>query len=38
MPSSDAERREREAEALRRAVASEKVQQAKALEEAYPAE
>ncbi len=35
---SDAERREREAEALRRAVASEKVQQAKALEEAYLAE
>jgi flotillin len=33
-----AERREREAEALRRAVASEKVQQAKALEEAYLAE
>jgi flotillin len=35
---SDAERREREAEAQRRAVASEKVQQAKALEEAYVAE
>ena len=35
---SDSERREREAEALRRATASEKVQQAKALEEAYLAE
>jgi flotillin len=35
---SDAERREREAEALRRAIAAEKVQQAKALEEAYMAE
>jgi flotillin len=35
---SDALRREREAEALRRAIASEKVQQAKALEEAYLAE
>jgi flotillin len=35
---SDAERREREAEALRRAIAAEKVQQAKALEEAYLAE
>jgi len=36
--STDAERREREAEALRRAIAAEKVQQAKALEEAYSAE
>ncbi len=35
---SDAERREREAEALRRAIAAEKVQSAKALEEAYDAE
>lgn len=35
---SDAERREREAEALRRAVAAEKVQQAQALEAAYSAE
>ncbi|GGC20107.1 flotillin [Parapedobacter defluvii] len=35
---SDAERREREAEALKKAVAAEKVQQAKALEEAYRAE
>ncbi|XMB87184.1 SPFH domain-containing protein [Mycoplasmatota bacterium WC44] len=35
---SDAERRQREAEALRLATASEKVQQAKALEEAYKAE
>lgn len=35
---SDAERREREAEALKRAIASEKVQSAKALEEAYLAE
>ena len=35
---SDALRREREAEALRRATASEKVQTAKALEEAYAAE
>jgi len=35
---SDAERREREAEALRRATAAEKVQSAKALEEAYEAE
>lgn len=35
---SDAERREREAEALRRAIAAEKVQQAKAFEEAYMAE
>lgn len=35
---SDSERREREAEALKRAVAAEKVQQAKALEEAYHAE
>lgn len=35
---SDALRREREAEATKRAVASEKVQQAKALEEAYVAE
>jgi len=35
---SDADRREREAEALRRAVAAEKVKQAKALEEAYMAE
>ena len=35
---SDAERREREAEALKKAVAAEKVQQAKALEEAYKAE
>jgi flotillin len=36
--SSDAERREREAEALRKATAAEKVQSAKALEEAYLAE
>jgi flotillin len=35
---SDSERREREAEALRKATASEKVQSAKALEEAYLAE
>lgn len=35
---SDALRREREAEALRRATASEKVQTAKALQEAYAAE
>ena len=35
---SDAERREKEAEALRIATAAEKVQQAKALEEAYKAE
>lgn len=35
---SDAERREREAEALKRATAAEKVQSAKALEEAYEAE
>jgi flotillin len=35
---SDAIRREREAEAMRRAIAAEKVQQAKALEEAYLAE
>ncbi|WP_370520756.1 flotillin family protein [Dysgonomonas sp. 25] len=35
---SDATRREKEAEALRVAVSSEKVQQAKALEEAYQAE
>lgn len=35
---SDAERREREAEALKRAIAAEKVQSAKALEEAYNAE
>lgn len=35
---SDAQRREKEAEALRIALASEKVQQAKALEEAYLAE
>lgn len=35
---SDAIRREREAEAMRRAIASEKVQQAKALEKAYLAE
>lgn len=35
---SDAERRQREAEALKLAIASEKVQQAKALEEAYVAE
>jgi flotillin len=35
---SDAERREREAEAMRRAIAAEKVQSAKALEEAYEAE
>ncbi len=35
---SDAKRREREAEALRIAIAAEKVQQAKALEEAYKAE
>jgi flotillin len=36
--SSDAERREREAEALKKAIAAEKVQSAKALEEAYEAE
>ncbi len=36
--SSDAERREREAEALKKATAAEKVQAAKALEEAYTAE
>lgn len=35
---SDADRREREAEAMRRAVAAEKVKEAKALEEAYAAE
>ena len=35
---SDSERREREAEALKKAIASEKVQSAKALEEAYQAE
>ena len=35
---SDSERREREAEALRKATASEKVQSARALEEAYLAE
>ena len=35
---SDAERREREAEALKKATAAEKVQSAKALEEAYVAE
>ena len=35
---SDAARREREAEALKKAVATEKVQSAKALEEAYQAE
>lgn len=35
---SEAKRREREAEALRIAIAAEKVQQAKALEEAYKAE
>lgn len=35
---SDAERREKEAEALRRAVAAEKVKEAKAKEEAYAAE
>jgi flotillin len=35
---SDAERRQREAEALKRAIAAEKVQAAKALEEAYLAE
>lgn len=35
---SDAERREREAEALKKATAAEKVQSAKALEEAYMAE
>jgi len=35
---SEAERREREAEALRKATAAEKVQAAKALEEAYVAE
>jgi flotillin len=35
---SDALRREREAEAMRTAIASEKVQQAKALEESYVAE
>jgi len=36
--SSDAARREKEAEALRIAISAEKVQQAKALEEAYQAE
>jgi flotillin len=36
--SSDAQRREREAEALKKAIAAEKVQSAKALEEAYLAE
>jgi flotillin len=36
--SSDATRREREAESLRLAIAAEKVQQAKALEESYVAE
>lgn len=35
---SDAERREKEAEALKKAMAAEKVQAAKALEEAYTAE
>lgn len=35
---SDAERREKEAEALRKAMAAEKVKQAKALEESYAAE
>lgn len=35
---SDAQRREKEAEALRLAISAEKVQQAKALEEAYQAE
>lgn len=35
---SDAVRREREAEALKKAISAEKVQQAKALEEAYSAE
>jgi flotillin len=35
---SDAERREREAEAMKKAIAAEKVQAAKALEEAYLAE
>ncbi|MDR1983659.1 MAG: flotillin family protein [Prevotellaceae bacterium] len=35
---SDSERREREAEAMKKAVAAEKVQQAKAMEEAYIAE
>lgn len=35
---SDAERREREAEALKRAMAAEKVQAARALEESYKAE
>lgn len=35
---SDAERREKEAEALKKAIAAEKVQSAKALEEAYLAE
>jgi flotillin len=35
---SDAQRREREAEALKKAIAAEKVQAAKALEEAYLAE
>ncbi len=35
---SEAEKREREAEAMRRAIAAEKVQAAKALEEAYTAE
>ena len=36
--SSDAERREREAEAMKKAIAAEKVQAARALEEAYLAE
>ncbi len=35
---SDADRREREAEALKRATAAEKIQEAKALEEAYAAQ
>lgn len=35
---SEADRREKEAEALRKAIAAEKVKQAKALEEAYSAE
>ena len=35
---SEADKREREAEALRKATAAEKVQAAKALEEAYIAE
>ena len=35
---SDADRREKEAEALRKAIAAEKVKQAKALEESYAAE